>query len=155
MKRLPRLLTAAALAMAAAFHVNADTRVEVGYIPILHRPAIPARSRSWAKTEGLELNLTKFEAGTAAIQPWLPAKSTCCTQHRPVLVARGKGVDAVVVANSAVEELALVARGELAELSRKVPAAEAVARLAENRSAAVKIATQPPGSVPTWCYGIG
>ncbi|WP_054774759.1 ABC transporter substrate-binding protein [Methylogaea oryzae] len=65
-----------------------------------------------------------------------------------MLVARGKGVDAVVVANSAVEELALVARGELAELSRKVPAAEAVARLAENRSAAVKIATQPPGSVP-------
>ena len=66
----------------------------------------------------------------------------------PVLVARGSGVPVSVVATSAVEELALVARGDLAEYRRTMPGAQAIDRLWADKKRKVRIATQPSGSVP-------
>jgi NitT/TauT family transport system substrate-binding protein len=67
----------------------------------------------------------------------------------PVMVARGQGIDVRVVAAAAIEELAILARGPLAEQLERTPAlADAVQAFAKAQHRKPKFATQPPGSVP-------
>lgn len=154
------LLVAAALLGLTIGPAAAGTRIEIGYIPILAAtPLFVMQSEGWAKAEGLDLNLTKFESGPAAIQALAAGRiDAIYAGVGPVLVARGSGVGVSVVANSAVEELALVTRGALADSARKLGAREAIlAAAAQGRK--VRIATQPPGSVPDtvvrhWVYKV-
>ncbi len=154
MKTVARVLLIAGamlgLGLAQAQAQAGSTRIEIGYIPILaSTPLFVMAAEGWAKDEGLDLNLTKFEAGTAAIQALAAGKiDAIYAGIGPVLVARGAGVGVSVVANSAVEELALVPRGELAGFARKQASRDAIIAFADAKGRKVRIATQPPGSVP-------
>jgi NitT/TauT family transport system substrate-binding protein len=151
--RIRTLIFGSFIAFASAFTGPAEAdpvHLEVGYIPILaSTPLFIIQAEGWAQKEGLDLHLTKFEAGTAAIQALAAGKvDVIYAGIGPVLVARGGGVPVSVVAASAVEELALVARGDLAEYRRTLPAAQAIEKLWSDKKRKVRIATQPPGSVP-------
>lgn len=124
--------------------------LKVGYIPILAAaPLFVLDAEGWAKDAGVKLELIRFEAGTAAIQALAGGQADILYAGvSPTLVARSKGVDVSVIANSAVEELALVARGELAASAAKAGSAEAVKQFAASQGRKVKIGAQPAGSVP-------
>lgn len=123
--------------------------LKVGYIPILAAaPLFVLDAEGWAKDAGVKLELIRFEAGTAAIQALAGGQADILYAGvSPTLVARSKGVDVSVIANSAVEELALVARGDLAAAA-KAGSAEAVKQFAAKAGRKVKIGAQPAGSVP-------
>ena len=144
------MVAAAAFVGLNVFPAQAASRIEIGYIPILAAtPLFVMQAEGWAKAEGLDLNLTKFESGPAAIQALAAGRiDAIYAGVGPVLVARGSGVGVSVVANSAVEELALVTRGELAAYARKHGGRDAVMAFSAEKGRKVRIATQPPGSVP-------
>lgn len=134
-----------------ALPAKADpVKVEVGYIPILAAtPLLVIEQEGWAKQEGIDLKLTRFEAGPAAIQALAAGRiDVMYAGVAPVLVARSSGAEVSVIANSAVEELALVGRGELAQSAKGKSAKEAIESLAATKGRKVKIGTQPAGSVP-------
>ena len=144
------MVAAAAFVGLNVFPAQAASRIEIGYIPLLAAtPLFVMQAEGWAKAEGLDLNLTKFESGPAAIQALAAGRiDAIYAGVGPVLVARGSGVGVSVVANSAVEELALVTRGELAAYARKHGGRDAVMAFSAEKGRKVRIATQPPGSVP-------
>lgn len=152
--RMTRRALALAFAALAAFATPvraADpVKLEVGYIPILAAaPLFVLTGEGWARQEGLNVRLTRFVDGPAAIQALAAGQiDMIYAGVAPVIVARSKGVDVSVIANSGIEELVLVARGPLAKLAREKPAAEAVAALAAATGRKVKFGTQPAGSVP-------
>ncbi len=131
--------------------LGAETvKVEIGYIPILAAtPLLIMDHEGWAKENGLDLKLTRFEAGPSAIQALAAGRvDVIYAGVAPVLVARSGGIDVSVIANSAVEELALVGRGELALAAKGHDAKEAIEAFAAAKGRKVKIGTQPAGSVP-------
>ena len=65
-----------------------------------------------------------------------------------LLVAKGGGNDVVVIANSAVEELALIGRGDLANIAKGRSGKAAIDAFFAEKGRKVRISTQPPGSVP-------
>jgi len=129
---------------------GSPVRIEIGYIPILaSAPLLIIDAEGWAKEAGLELKLTRFDSGPAAIQALAAGRvDVIYAGIGPVLVARGSGIDVSVIANSAVEELALVGRGELASFAKGHSGKEAIEAYFAKTGRKVKISTQPPGSVP-------
>jgi len=149
--RLAALAVAAVAAFTSPAARAADpVTISVGYIPILAAaPLFVLTGEGWAKQEGLDVKLTRFVDGPAAIQALAAGQiDVMYAGVAPVVVARSKGVDVSVVANSAVEELVLVARGPLAKLAKDKPAADAVKELAAQTGRKIKFGTQPAGSVP-------
>ncbi|WP_448190827.1 ABC transporter substrate-binding protein [Azospirillum sp. sgz301742] len=145
---------ALAFAAVAAFTTPAraadPVTLRIGYIPILAAaPLFVLTGEGWATQEGLDVKLTRFVDGPAAIQALAAGQvEMIYAGVAPVIVARSKGVDVSVIANSGIEELVLVARGPLAKLAKDKPAAEAVKELAATAGRKVKFGTQPAGSVP-------
>lgn len=141
------LVTAAATPAARAAEA---LKLEIGYIPILAAaPLFVLEGEGWAKKEGFELKLTRFESGPAGIQALAAGKiDMLYAGVAPVIVAKSKGVDVAVVANSGMEEMTVVSRGPLADASDGVPAADAFKAFFAKNGRKAKIGTQPPGSVP-------
>jgi NitT/TauT family transport system substrate-binding protein len=159
MTRLTRraaLLAAAAVVSLAAVAPGAaraadPVKIEVGYIPILAAaPLFIMDGEGWAKERGIELKLTRFESGPHAIQALASGQiDAMYAGVAPVLVARSKGVDVSVIANSAVEEIVVAGRGPFAKLVGSAKATpETFKSFAAQNGRKVKIGTQPPGSVP-------
>lgn len=139
---------AAALAFVAA-PARAATEVRIGFIPVAGIGQLfVIDGEGWAKQAGLALKLTQFESGPAMISAL--ASGTLDGYYGgigPIMVAGARGVGVKVVASTAIEELAVVARGDLA----KTPHADTAAGFKaffEKAGRPAKIATQPSGSVP-------
>jgi NitT/TauT family transport system substrate-binding protein len=139
-----------ALALAAPAAGAEPVKVQIGYIPILAAsPLLIIDAEHWAQAEGLDLKLVRFDSGPAAIQALAAGKiDVMYGGVAAVVMARASGVPVSVIANSAVEELAVVARGPLAQLARGRSAKDAVDAFVAEKGRKVKIATQPAGSVP-------
>jgi NitT/TauT family transport system substrate-binding protein len=140
------LLAAAALLAAPA---QAATEIRVGFIPVAGSGQLfVIDGEGWAKEAGLELKLTQFESGPAMISAL--ASGTLDAYYGgigPIMVSSARGIPVKAVAAAAIEELAVVGRGDFA----KVPEAGTAAGFkaffgAQGRP--VRIATQPAGSVP-------
>ena len=153
---LPMLL-AAAIGLATinlqTSRAAEPTEIKVGYIPILAAaPLFIITAEGWASEQNIKLNLTKFDSGPVAIQALASGQiDMMYAGVGPVIVAREAGADLSIIGNCAVEELALAARGELAESWRNrgsKSASDIIAELAKSRGRPIKIATQPAGSVP-------
>ncbi|MGA2636372.1 MAG: ABC transporter substrate-binding protein [Methylocella sp.] len=142
-------LVAAALLLAPA-PVAAQTAVQIGYIPVLGSAQLfVIDGEGWAKAEGLDLQLIRFQAGTQAIQALAAGQlDAYLAGVLPLLVARAKGVDVKVVAAGAIEELQLVARGPLLAAAEGADFKTAIAKFMESQGRKPKIAAQPQGSVP-------
>ncbi len=151
---------AAVLAMAAFASVAAlpsgaaraadPVKLEIGYIPILAAsPLFIIDGQGWAKDAGITLKLTRFESGPHAIQAMAAGQiDLLYAGVAPVLVARTKGVDVAVIANSAVEEMVVAGRGPFAKALGANPTPETFKKFFADTGRKPKIGTQPPGSVP-------
>lgn len=132
--------------------VRADSvHIEIGYSPALaSTPVLVMDQEGWAKREGLDIHLTRFDGGTAAVQGLVAGKiDVMYGGVGSVLVARAKGVGVSVIANSTVNEMALLAQGDLAGLVKGgLSAKDAIDAFVVQKGRKIKISTQPPGSVP-------
>ncbi len=150
---LVALASAAALAVAVmpgTARAADPVKLEIGYIPILAAsPLFIVDGQGWAKEAGIQLKLTRFESGPHAIQAMAAGQiDLLYAGVAPVLVARTKGADISVIANSAVEEMVVAARGPFAKAVGANPTAETFKKFAADTGRKPKIGTQPPGSVP-------
>lgn len=144
-------LTALGSALAPGMaRASAPVKLEIGYIPILAAsPLFILDGQGWARDAGIELKLTRFESGPHAIQAMAAGRiDLLYAGVSPVLVARSKGADVSVIANSAVEEMVVAARGVFAKALGGKATAESFAKFAADTGRKVKFGTQPPGSVP-------
>ncbi|ACK51376.1 ABC-type nitrate/sulfonate/bicarbonate transport systems periplasmic components-like protein [Methylocella silvestris BL2] len=142
-----------ALAAGALFPLHdasAQTKVKIGYIPVLGSAQLfVIDGQGWAKDEGLDLELIRFQAGTQAIQALAAGQlDAYLAGVLPLLVARSKGVDVRVVAAAAIEELQLVGRGLLLAATEGADFKTAIANFTATQGRKPKIAAQPQGSVP-------
>ena len=147
------LLAGAAVATAAGGPARAQgVRVRLGYIPVLgSSQAFVIDGMGWAKQEGLELQLIRFDSGPAMIQALASGQlDAYLAGVGPIVVARAQGVDAKVVAAAAIEELAVLARGPFAKAvqAQSGNLKQAVAGFSTAEKRKPKFAAQPSGSVP-------
>jgi NitT/TauT family transport system substrate-binding protein len=127
--------------------------VRVGYVPVIGASALfVLDGAGWAREAGLAIKTTKFESGPNAIQALASGTlDALAIGVAPVAVARAKGLDVKIVAAGATGGSAFVASPELAEafaVNDGRPARAFAAFRARQRRPA-KLATLPPGGVPT------
>jgi len=143
------LLAVAALLALQPPAAHAATQVRVGFIPVAGIGQLfVIDGEGWAKEAGIELKMTQFESGPAMISAL--ASGTLDAYYGgigPIMVSSARGIAVKAVAATAIEELALVGRGDFAKIEA-ASSAEGFKAFAEKAGRPVKIATQPPGSVP-------
>jgi NitT/TauT family transport system substrate-binding protein len=147
-----RLLAAAAVAAAVSFaapHAQAATEVRLGFIPVVGSGQIfVIEGEGWARENGIDLKLTQFESGPAMISALASGTLDAYLGGiGPVMVANARGIDAKVVASGAIEEMTVVGRGDFAK-TPNAGSAEGFKTFFEQQGRPVRLATQPPGSVP-------
>ncbi len=146
-------LSAIAMALLIAFPAGksrAEVTLEMAYMPIVPCSQLfVMQGMGWAKEAGLNLKLTRFPNGPAIVQAIASGKmDMMCFGIGPAMVTRGKGIKLKVVAAGIVEQIAVIAQGELAEYFQKYKGAEALRQFAKDKGRKPKIASFPKGSVP-------
>ena len=148
------LLALSAPLIAAPAVVRAETvPVKVGFVPVIGAASLFVLDQAgWAREGGLALTTTKFDSGPAAIQAFASGTfDILAIGVAPVAVARAKGLDASVIAGAGLGGSAFVANAELAArfgAAGRAPA-QALAAFRKETGRRARIATLPPGGVPT------
>lgn len=143
---------AAGIGAAAFAPAQAETTtLKVAYIPILPMTQLfVMEGEGWTKEAGLDLELTKFGSGPAIVQAIANGDfDVMYFGIGPAMVSRANGVPIKVVASNVVEQIALIAQGDLKDAIAKAgsPAA-GIKAFTEANGRKPKIATLPKGSVP-------
>lgn len=138
-------VTALSLAPASAQEVE----VEIGYMPILPVSQLfVALEEGWIAEAGIAPDLVQFQNGPAMVQALLAGQlDVAYFGIGPAMVARGRGADIKVVASNIVEQISIVALGDLAPYFEG-DHATAFQRFAEDKGRKPVISTFPTGSVP-------
>lgn len=126
--------------------------VRVGYVPVIGASALfVLEGAGWAKEAGLDIRTTKFDSGPNAIQALASGTlDVLAVGVAPVAVARAKGIDVKVVAAGATGGSAFIASPALAdEFAQGASPAQAFAAFRARHGRPAKLATLPPGGVPT------
>jgi NitT/TauT family transport system substrate-binding protein len=127
------------------------TPVRVGYIPILGAaPLFVADREGYAKAAGLEFRTTVFESGPNMISALASGTlDVYVAGVAPLAVARSKGINAVVLTATAIEEMTVAAGASLSPFfAAGVKPADAFKAFRAKTGKPARLATQPPGSVP-------
>lgn len=149
MRRLYSLMLS--ILLGVSLHAHAAEPLEIGYMPI-----IPV-SQSFLLFEGDALDaagvtdptLIKFQNGPAIVQALLAGQlDVAYLGIGPAMVARAKGAGIKVVASNIVEQISILALGELAPYFDNGDAATAFERFAQDKGRKPVLATFPTGSVP-------
>jgi NitT/TauT family transport system substrate-binding protein len=157
MKRLTRGATAlAALIMiGSAISVPAraakEVTLEMAYMPIVPCSQLfVLQGMGWAKKAGIKLKLTRFPNGPAIVQAIASGKmDLMCFGIGPAMVTRGKGIKLKVVAAGIVNQIAVVAQGDLVKYFDKHKNGKAaLMAFTKDKGRKPKIASFPKGSVP-------
>ena len=141
---------AASVAPSVVF-AQAAQQVRVGYIPILGAaPLFVADKEGFAKAAGLDLRMTVFESGPNMISALASGTlDVYVAGVAPLAVVRSKGINAVVLTATAIEEMTVAARPALsAFFAPGVKPADAFKAFRAKTGKVARLATQPPGSVP-------
>jgi NitT/TauT family transport system substrate-binding protein len=148
MRKILSAITGLAALIAAP--ALAQTKIEIGYIPVLGSAQLfVLEGEGWAKAAGLEIKLTKFDSGPAMVQALASGKIDAYYGGvTPLIVAKAQDVPISIIAAAATEEIVLVGRGKYAELAKKEGAGPALLSFAKAEGQKVKISSQPSGSVP-------
>ena len=143
-------LAVGALLLAAPAAAKAETTLEMAYMPIVPCSQLfVMEGLGWTKKAGINLKLTRFPNGPAIVQAVASGKmDVMCFGIGPAMVTRAKGIELKVVAAGIVEQIAVIAQGELVEYFEKYKGAEALRQFAKDKGRKVKIASFPKGSVP-------
>ena len=150
-----RFVTLMALALAlcgwSSFVAAADKPLEIGYMPIV--PASQAfivLENNTLKDAGVsDPKLFKFQNGPAIVQALLADQlDVAYLGIGPAMVARAKGADIKVVASNIVEQVSLVALGDLSPYFDNGDVKTAFARFKAEKGRKAVITTFPRGSVP-------
>jgi len=151
--RIRPALSALALSLLLALpasQTRAETTLEMAYMPIVPCSQLfVMEGMGWTKEAGLNLKLTRFSSGPAIVQAIASGKmDMMCFGIGPAMVTRGKGIKLKVVAAGIVEQIAVIAQGELVEYFQKYEGAKALRQFAKDKGRKPKIASFPKGSVP-------
>lgn len=147
----PPIALLAALLLGWSSFLFADEPLEIGYMPI-----VPV-SQAFVLFEGDALEhagvedpaLIEFQNGPAIVQALLAGQlDVAYLGIGPAMVARAKGADIRVVASNIVEQVSMIAGGELAAHFAAGDAAGAFARFKAEKGRKAVITTFPRGSVP-------
>ena len=150
-RALGAVLAAAAVSWFAAAPASAQTKLEVAYIPIMPMTQLfILQEEGWAKEAGLELKLTKFSSGPAIVQAIASGRfDVIYFGIGPAMVARANGIPIKVVAANGIEQIALIAQGDLKKyIDAAASPAEGVRKFTADKGRKPKIASLPKGSVP-------
>ncbi len=149
----PILALAALLLAAGPAMAQAPTKVRVGYVPVIGASAMfVLDGMGWSKEAGLDLAVTKFDSGPAAIQALVSGTlDVLAIGIAPVAVAHAKGLDVKVVAALSTGGSAFVASSALAAAFAEAgnDPAKALAAFRQKEKRPAKLATLPPGATPT------
>lgn len=138
--------------------------VRVGFVPVIGASALfVLYGAGWAKQAGLALRLTRFDSGPAAIQALASGTlDLLAIGIAPVAVAFSKKLDVRVVSAAGTGGSAFMANSALAGALAAAGnnRAQAFAALRKKLGRPVKLATLPPGAVPTvalnyWLFKTG
>ena len=135
---------------AAGERAGVPLELEVGYMPILPVAQVfIMEGEGWTQEAGLELNLVRFQNGPAMVQAVASGElDVMFFGIGPALVARGRGQDIHVIASNIIEQIALIAGGDLAQYWDEGEPASLFARFREAEGRRARIGTFPQGSVP-------
>lgn len=129
---------------------RSEVTLDMAYMPIVPCSQLfVIEGMGWAKEAGINLNLTRFPNGPAIVQAIASGKmDVMCFGIGPAMVTRGKGIELKVVAAGIVEQIAVIAQGDIVSYFDKYEGAEALRKFAQDKERKVKIASFPKGSVP-------
>ncbi len=130
---------------------RAEVTLEMAYMPIVPCAQLfVIEGMGWAKKAGINLKLTRFPNGPAIVQAIASGKMDIfCFGIGPAMVTRGKGIKLKVIAAGIVNQIAVIAQGDLVGYFDKYKNhAEALRAFAKDKGRKPKIASFPKGSVP-------
>ncbi len=130
---------------------SAQVTLKVAYIPIMPMSQLfVMESEGWTTQAGLKLELTKFSSGPAIVQAIASGDyDVMYFGIGPAMVSRANGIPIKVVASNVIEQIALIARGDFAEVMKNAASPAAGVREFTNKhDRKPKIASLPKGSVP-------
>ncbi len=129
---------------------QAETRVDIGYMPILPVSQLfVALDKGWLKSAGIKPNLIQFQNGPAMVQALLSGQlDVAYLGIGPAMVARAKGAAIRVVASCIIQQISFVALPKLASLFKSGDPSTAFARFRQTMGRKPIISTFPRGSVP-------
>jgi NitT/TauT family transport system substrate-binding protein len=132
---------------------TAPIPVRLGYVPVIGASSVfVLDGAGWAKQAGLDLKSIKFESGPNAIQAFTSGTlDLLAIGVAPVAVAKSRGLDVNIVAAAATGGSAFIASADLAASfdTAKGDVARAFADFRARQKRPAKLATLPPGGVPT------
>ncbi|MEM6303899.1 MAG: ABC transporter substrate-binding protein [Pseudomonadota bacterium] len=133
----------------AASQAEDTTALEIGYMPILPISQLfVALEEGWIAQAQIEPELVQFQNGPAMVQALLAGQlDVAYIGIGPAMVSRARGADIKVVASNIVEQISVIALGELAPYFEEDPAT-AFKRFASDKGRKPVITTFPVGSVP-------
>lgn len=140
---------AVALGLATSTFAQENVELEIGYMPILPDAQLfVTLEEGWMEDAGIEADLVQFQNGPAMVQALLAGQlDVAYFGIGPAMVARGKGADIKVVASNIIEQISVIALGDLAPYFDSDPAT-AFERFAADTGRKPVISTFPVGSVP-------
>ena len=130
---------------------RAEVTLEMAYMPIVPCAQLfVIEGMGWAKKAGINLKLTRFSSGPAIVQAIASGKmDIMCFGIGPAMVTRGKGIKLKVIAAGIVNQIAVIAQGDLVGYFDKYGnTAKALREFAKDKGRKPKIASFPKGSVP-------
>ena len=130
---------------------RAATSLEIGYMPIIpvSQAFVVLEGDTLAKAGVTDPKLIKFQNGPAIVQALLAGQlDMAYLGIGPAMVARAKGADIKVVASNIVEQISVIALGELAPYFAEGTKRSAFERFTADKGRKPVIATFPRGSVP-------
>ena len=151
-KRVPIVsILFAAVLFGTAAQSRAQTTLEMAYMPIVPCSQLfVIEGMGWAKAAGINLELTRFSSGPAIVQAIASGEmDTMCFGIGPAMVTRGKGIKLKVIGAGIVEQIAVIAQGDLVKyFDEYETSAAALKAFARDKGRKPRIASFPKGSVP-------
>lgn len=130
---------------------RAAVALEMAYMPIVPCSQLfVMEGMGWTKKAGINLKLTRFPNGPAIVQAIASGKmDVMCFGIGPAMVTRGKGIKLKVIAAGIVNQIAVIAQGDLVKYFAKHKNGKAaLMAFTKDKGRKPKIASFPKGSVP-------
>ena len=128
----------------------AKVKAQIGYMPILPDAQLFVNLENGGLAKaGIEPDLVSFQNGPAMVQALASGQlDIAYFGIGPTMVARSKGANIRVVASNIIQQISVVALGDLAPYFENGDPATAFARFRKATGHPAKISTFPVGSVP-------